>query len=404
MRIVVSHQPKGIKSGAARRRRPVARAVLAAAALSAAGVLTACQPPPDNPMVIVVAASATSNEAAPVLAGPDRALLRGAGQASTRATAFVVNPNTGQARQVSLTPRRADGEVDYGPDRSGKLAASVNRVQQLLDTLTDRQPFDLLTMMAQAVRVTPRPGTLLVLSSGLSTAGGFDVRQVGWGAEPRAAAESLDRQGLLPRLAGWNVIFSGLADSAGRQPALPVPQRTTLTSYWLALCQVAGAASCTVDAVTRAEPPSRSTTPVPVVRFPEVTSFRGPHGAQTTNVPADAFFTFGSAKLLPGADAILQPLAVKARGQHLKVTITGYASPDGGSAAYNLGLSAGRARAVRARLVALGTPAGLIVSAAGAGTAGQPRSACYRDGRLDEAICAQLRRVLITLAPGPAGA
>jgi hypothetical protein len=35
---------------------------------------------------------------------------------------------------VSLTPRRADGEVDYGPDRSSELAANVNRVQQLLNT------------------------------------------------------------------------------------------------------------------------------------------------------------------------------------------------------------------------------------------------------------------------------
>jgi hypothetical protein len=48
--------------------------------------------------------------------------------------AFVVDPNTGQARQVSLTPRRADGEVDYGPDRSSELAANLNRVQQLLNT------------------------------------------------------------------------------------------------------------------------------------------------------------------------------------------------------------------------------------------------------------------------------
>jgi outer membrane protein OmpA-like peptidoglycan-associated protein len=400
---LASHQRKATNWGAAQR-RPGAGAALAAVVLAGAGVLAGCQPPPDGLKVIVVAASATSNEAAPVLAGPDRALLRGAGQASTRATAFVVNPNTGQASRVSLTPRRPDGEVDYGPERGSRLAASVTKVQQLLDTLADHQPFDLLTMMAQAVRVTSRPGTLLVLSSGLSTAGGFDVRQVGWGAGPRAAAESLSRQGLLPRLTGWRVIFSGLADTAGRQPAPPVPERTTLTRYWLALCQVAGAASCAVDAVTRPEPPPRSTTPVPVVAFPKVTSFRGPHGGQVTNVPADTFFAFGHAELLPGADAILRPLAIKARGQHLRVTVTGYASPDGGSTSYNLALSDRRAQAVRVRLIALGTPAGLLAGTAGAGTAGQPHSACYRDGRLDEAICAQLRRVVITLAPSPGGA
>ena len=334
-----------------------------------------------------------------MLSGTDRAMLRNAGNTSTRAAAFVVNPNTGQAREVSLTPRRPDGQVDYGPDRNSELGANVNRVQQLLNTLAASKPFDLLAMIAQAVRVTTRPGTLLVLSSGLSTAGGFDLRQVGWGADPRTAAVSLSHRGLLPRLTGWKVVFSGLADTSGRQPAPPVPQRTTLTRYWLALCHAAGAVSCSVDAVTRPDPPSRSTTPVPVVRFPRVTSYRGPHGGQTTNVPADAFFAFSSARLLPGADIILGPIATRARDQHQEVTVIGYASPDGGSGRYNLALSAKRARAVRARLISLGVPAGLIGQAVGRGTAGQPRSACYRHGHLDEAVCARLRRVLITLHP-----
>ena len=248
--------------------------------------------------------------------------------------------------------------------------------------------------------MTPAPGTLLILSSGLSAAGGFDIRQVGWGADPHAVAVWLNRRGLLPRLAGWHVVFSGLADTAGRQPALPLPQRTILTRYWLTLCQVAGAASCAVDAVTRPEPRSRSTTPVPIVMFPQVTSFRGPWG-QTTDVPADAFFPFNSARLLPGADAFLGPLAAEARGQSLQVTIMGYASPDGGTDIYNLALSAARARAVKTRLIVLGVPARLVVKAVGLGTADQPRSACYHQAHLDEAICARLRRVVITLYPAP---
>jgi outer membrane protein OmpA-like peptidoglycan-associated protein len=395
MATTVSYRRKGTKPAPSA--RLVMGAAVAAALVAGTVLLTGCQPPPDDPKIIVVAASATANEPAPVLSGPARAMLRNAGSTTTRAAAFVVDPDTGQAREVSLTPRRADGEADYGPDRSSELAANVNRVQQLLSTLAASKPFDLLAMIAQAVRVTSHPGTLLVLSSGLSTAGGFDVRQVGWGADPRTAALSLSRRGLLPRLAGWKVVFSGLADTRGKQPAPPVSQRTTLTRYWLALCHAAGAVSCSVDTVTRPDPPSRSTTPVPVVRFPRVTSYRGPHGGHTTNVPADAFFAFSSARLLPGADTILGPIATKARDRHQEVTIVGYASPDGGSGRYNLALSARRARAVRARLISLGVPAGLAGQAVGRGTAGQPRSACYLDGHLDEAICARLRHVLITL-------
>jgi len=400
MATIALYLRRGTKRSPARRCRLIVGVAAVTAPLLGSVLLSGCQPPPDTPKNIVVVASATANESAPVLAALDRSMLRNAGSSTTRAVAFVVDPNTGKPREVSLTARRADGEVDYGPDRNRKLTANVNRVQELLNTLTASEPFDLLTMIAQAVRVTSVPGTLLVLSSGLSTAGGFDIRQVGWGADPHAVAVWLNRRGLLPRLAGWHVVFSGLADTAGRQPALPLPQRTILTRYWLAICQVAGAASCAVDAVTRPEPPSRSTTAVPIVTFPHVTSFRGPHG-QITDVPADAFFPFNSARLLPGADAVLGPLAVEARGQDLHVTIVGYASPDGGTDAYNLALSAARAQAVKTRLIALGVPASLVVKAVGLGTANQPRSACYHQAHLDEAICAQLRRVAITLYPAP---
>jgi outer membrane protein OmpA-like peptidoglycan-associated protein len=386
---------KGSKRAAAWRRLTAAAAAVTAVP-AVAGLLAGCGPAPGKPDTIVLAASATINEPAPSLATPDHAMLRAAGASSSRAAAFVVNPNTGQAQEISLTPHRADGEVDYGPDRDSELTAGLNRVQQLLGQEAGSKPFDLLSIIAQAIRVVPRPGTLIVLSSGLSSAGGLDLRQVGWGASPRAVAATLKRRGLLPRLTGWRVVFSGLADIAGRQPALPLPQRSLLTRYWLAICQAAGAAACTVDAVTRPDPASRSTTPVPIVPVPRVLSVRGPHGTRTT-VPADEFFAFGSSRLLPGANTILGPLARQASTQRMTITITGYASPDGGSVPYNLALSAERAHAVSARLAALGVPARQIVKVIGLGTAGKTRSSCMRQDHLDEAVCARLRRVVITL-------
>lgn len=396
---ITPHLRKDTKWATACRRRLTAGAA-AAAFLTGSVLITGCASTPDTPENFVLVASATANEPAPVLSAPDRAMLRHAGESSTRAAVFVVDPNTGQAREVSLTPRRADGEVDYGPDRNSELAANVNHVQQLLNALAADKPFDLLQMMSQATHVIPHPGTLLVLSSGLSTSGAFDVRDVGWGANPHTAAMSVHRHGQLPNLTGWHVMFSGLADTAGRQPALPLPQRTTLTRYWLALCHVAGANSCALDAVTRPDPPTRSTTPVPVVRVPRVTSYQGPHG-QTTNIPADTFFAFNSARLLPGANTILEPLAARARDHHLQVTIIGYSSPEG-PASYNQNLSSQRARSVRERMIALGVPPGLIIKTAGRGTGGKHLSACYRNGHLDEAVCAPLRHVKIILHRTPA--
>ena len=366
-------------------------------------LLAACgKSPVTTPDVIVIVPSATANEPAPELSADNRGMIENAGATSTQADAYVVNPATGQPTEVPLTPRRADGQVEYGPRRGYLLDQNVSRVGQLLLQEAASGPFDLLSMIASAVRVTSPPGTLLIISSGLSTAGGFDLRLVGWDADPSSIAAQLKQRGLLPDLAGWRVIFSGLGDTAGRQPPLPLPQQTTLVSYWMAICRAAGAAACQTDQTTRPDPISRSTTPVPVVPVPAVLSVRGPNGATGVSVPGDELFAFGSATLLPGADAILAPLAAQARSGHLLVTVTGYASPDGGSAAYNLALSRARALAVRARLVALGLPSGQITRVTGLGTDGKTTQACDVAGQFDEAVCAQLRRVVVLLTHSPA--
>ena len=116
-------------------------------------------------------------------------------------------------------------------------------------------------------------------------------------------------------------------------------------------------------------------------------------------MPADEFFAFGSARLLPGANAILGPVTRKAMAGHRTVSITGYASPETGTAAYNLALSASRARAVEARLIALGVPVRLITKVTGAGTADRPRSTCSARATWTKPVCARYRRVVITLSP-----
>jgi outer membrane protein OmpA-like peptidoglycan-associated protein len=373
--------------------------LLLLAALPASLLITGCQAPSHVADIVVVLPSATANEPEPMLAAADRALLYHAGASSTKGVAYVINPATGQPTQVSLTPRRADGQVEYGPRRDYLLRQNVNRVQQVLRTEAATGPFDLLALISTAVRATSHPGTLLILSSGLSTAGGFNLLDVGWDANPATVAGQLRQHGLLPRLAGWRVDFSGLADVAGPQPVLPLPQRTTLTGYWMAICHTAQATACRDDDTIRPDPPSRSTTPVPVVPVPAVTAVAGPHHAAGVSVPADELFSFDSARLLAGADSILRPLVSQARAGHRLVSISGYASPDGGSATYNLALSRSRALSVRNRLLALGLPAGQVAQVAGLGTAGLTRRACYRHGQLDEAVCATMRRVVILLNP-----
>ena len=57
--------------------------------------------------------------------------------------------------------------------------------------------------MLDASRVTWLPATMLLLSSGVTTSGGLDLRKVGWAEPPVSAAAALKQRGLLPDLAGW---------------------------------------------------------------------------------------------------------------------------------------------------------------------------------------------------------
>ena len=199
-------------------RRWPAGTVLLAVAVPLTLLLTGCQAPSHTAQVVVLLPSATTNEPAPELAAADRALLYHAGAASTRGVAYVVNPATGQATRVGLTPVRADGQVEYGPRRDYLLSQNVNRVQRVLGTEAATGPFDLLQMIGSAVRVTSHPGTLLILSSGLSTAGGFNLRDVGWDANPRTVAAQLRQRGPAAP-AGW--VAGGLlrAGRCGRPAA-----------------------------------------------------------------------------------------------------------------------------------------------------------------------------------------
>ena len=352
-----------------------------------------------SPVSYIVAATATANEPASVLSSAILQSLRSAGLGRAPATAYVMAPGASQPDSLPLTPYLSNGQVDYGPTRTAVLAANISAVQRAVENEAAQGQLNLLGTLDAAVKAAPAPATLIVVSSGLSTSGALDLRQVGWDASPGWVAAQLKARGLLPDLAGYQVIFSGLGDIAGRQPALPLPQQTTLASYWTAICQASGAASCRVDDTDRAQPRPLSTTPVPIVPVPAVTSVIGPKHQTVASLPDALLFPFDSSTLVTSADAILQPIAQHARSQDQLVSITGYASPDGGSSAYNLALSARRAAAVRNRLIALGLPAGQIGQATGAGTAGKTRAACLIHGQLDEAACAQLRKVVIVLSP-----
>ena len=171
---------RSVFAGFQRRVRSITRPSRAGAAALAAGTallaLTGCMTAvskADIADVIVIAATATANEQAPALSLADVALLQATAGSSTSAVAFVVNPADGQPVQLPLIPRRSDGQVEYGPRRPQILAQNVSRIESRIGHEAATGPFDLLTTMLGAARVSAPPATMLLLTSGVMTSGGI---------------------------------------------------------------------------------------------------------------------------------------------------------------------------------------------------------------------------------------
>jgi OOP family OmpA-OmpF porin len=394
-------------------RRMLAAATIAVSAALAAGCAShgpAPDPPPpaaSMPQVctkagpVVFAVSGRQDSPAPVQTGAMQ---------SAAATAVGEGSAIGLV-SIDGRPRLIMAGVFSDPE-ANPLALQATR-QHFLNSLTSAvvniraawphaDVLDALNVAGHAIRAAcPYGGTIYLEDSGLQETGLVNFRQTGMiGADPAGVASSLAHQGDLPYLAGITVVLAGIGDTAPPQVPLSIGEQQNVTAIWVAIAKAGGATSVRVDPAPLGGPaPARVplVLPVPV---PAASIRTGP-GGTLISLPDVLLFYFNSATLAPAADAVLQPLAERARSQHLGVSITGYASPEG-SAAYNTALSERRAIAVRNRLIALGLPAAQITHVTGAGTDGQTLGACLTHGQLDEAKCATLRRVMVTLSPAKA--
>ncbi|HEX2301525.1 MAG TPA: hypothetical protein VHH34_23990 [Pseudonocardiaceae bacterium] len=200
------------------------------------GALSGCATPgtPGTPAGgdrVVVLVSATTHEPRPMLTERARTALRSAANStnvtdgpSGKGSVAVVTTADGRfSESLPLTPRRADGAVEHGRQRDTLIENNLRDVSDtVLATRAQRPGLDLLEGIDDAVAGRD-PGMLILVSNGLSTDGGFDLRQVGWNAEPGQVAAQLRDRDLLPDLRGWRVLITGLGGTAGDQPRCPSP-------------------------------------------------------------------------------------------------------------------------------------------------------------------------------------
>ena len=311
----------------------------------------------------------------------------------------VVAAGTPDVETVDLEPRRPNGQIEYGARRDVLVGARLDALQAAIDRASQRvTDTDILDALALAGRTGA--SRIVVLSSGLTTTDPLDMRVIGWDRDPTELARDLQSRRLLPDLRGRTVVFSGLARTAGAQPALGLPEQTVLRNQWLAVCSATGAV-CQVDDGIRPVRPPMSSLATPVVTVPAETTTSGPDGVTSVTVPAPLLFAPDRCDpLAPGTVmTVLAPVAALLRSGSWTVAVSGRTAPVGPGN----GAALATCRADRAADVlrsAFGIPPQQITDVRGDGSRLDPPSASLdARGRLDPTKLAALRRVVFTLTP-----
>ncbi|MFC5141866.1 OmpA family protein [Actinomycetospora rhizophila] len=321
-------------------------------------------PVPVGPMAFAVSGRANSPEP-------------GLPQAVQDATVSVLTRAVDQGYQPRVTLINLDGRPTsagsdtFSSDAGNGIAAEDDRNQftsglgEALTGMRAQAPeADVLSALDLAGRSAGgnRPGTVVLVDSGLSTVAPLDFRQRGLlDAPPAETVEALRAANALPGLQGVTVVLAGLGDVAEPQAALGPAQRSSLVALWTAVAE-AGGASCVavVDEPRGGDAPS-DVPPVSLVDVPPpVTITPG----QTTALPDDNSVGFrpdtAEFRDRNAARAVLTPFAqFLAESPARRLALTG-TSARAGTPQGQVDLSTRRAEAVKALLVELGAPADRI--------------------------------------------
>ena len=377
------------------RRRLLAVTGCVAVAITVAGCEDPAPADPTGGLAVVVGARA--NMPAPGLSGVAGQVVANA--VTTRAEVSVVVADG--APFVVEDPALAGlvGDDSGSSERRGL-------VEDTLEAAAAATPeTDLLTALGLAAeQVADAPGahTVLVVDSGLSTAGALDFREKGMlDADPDDLAGSLETSGALPDLSGLHVVFQGLGDTAAPQPALGAVAREHLIDLWTAIALRAGALDVNIERTRLAGDAAEGLPPVSVV---------GSSGAGVTCTENTVVLTGGDVAFradsavfedLQTASETLRPIARSMTGAAVGATLTGTTARVGDTAGQRR-LSEQRAQAVADLLTDLGVPAQrLTVRGLGSDFPGYVQDHDVSGG-LIPAAAALNRKVVIELTEGAA--
>lgn len=206
-----------------------------------------CPASSSAPMTIVIGARA--NSAVPELPASLVQLLTDVADAQQQITLVRLDgmPDPFFRETLNYT-------TNTGPAREDELNAFLEKVAAQFSSgaLATVPEADVLSALSVASRTTPAGGTVVMLDSGLQTVTPLDFRVNDLLlAEPGEVVDFLTDAELVPDLAGRNLVFVGLGDTAAPQPGLDDRLRRNLRAIWNAVGDAGGACIDDADAGNR---------------------------------------------------------------------------------------------------------------------------------------------------------
>ncbi len=273
--------------------------------------------------------------------------------------ASAVDMAAAQQSEFSLVV--ADGAPFAQPTDIGRVGdGDRTAIEELLGAAQARTPeVDLLAAMglaAEQLAGSTGPRTMVVLDSGLSTAGALDFTTSGLiDAHPQEVADALRDAGQLPDLTGISVVFHGLGRTAAPQAELDAIRRSQLGAIWTEVALEAGASTVHVEqgaavetAAATSLPPVSTVDPGPgfVCSGETMTISGGPFAYQPNS---DQFID------PPTTMAVLRGIAEQLRDRNITATLFG-TTASVGEPADQVRFSDERAQAVADVLIELQVP------------------------------------------------
>lgn len=348
-----------VRSWSVQSRRALVRMAIPTLCLPISLSVAGCQPPETSALAVVL--GARSNVKLVGYAGsPVEKLARQVADSGGQITIVVADGTPTVDYTVNLKPATgAAGARD--DDMNTNLKPFIEAYARVRADSPESDLLGAIDTASRSLEGAVGKKTLVVIDSGLSTAGYLQCQQGALRVDPGAVVEELGKiKGALPRLSGVTVDLVGMGSTSAPQSPLNPAKVRSLEAMWEGILRASGATDVvsmgsTGTATTLTGLPPVTVVPIPAVvsvTFPTPTPQAARPGTSVAVLRDDTVaFVGDSAEFADPARAegVLKAVAAQAVSQKLTLTVTGTAA-NWGTEQGRKWLSTARAEAVAAIL------------------------------------------------------